>query len=199
VRLLIAVVGTTLAAGFFLLASINGPASAQQPDPGPTPTATPTATPTVTPTPTPTPVTKVPSACPGWQAFHKTVRSPFSVGKLRATATVTIVDGLMSVKVKVTGKLRRPVKKLTLSGRLVHRNLSTLKFTPFKSFRGRDKRDTGTRRVKWTFAPKGWCLPPQERTEVWQLRLHARLKAVRQSGRNDIMEPFPVVPPVAAS
>jgi hypothetical protein len=155
VRLLIAVVGTTLAAGFFLLASINGPASAQQPDPGPTPTATPTATPTVTPTPTPTPVTKVPSACPGWQAFHKTVRSPFSVGKLRATATVTIVDGLMS--------------------------------------------DTGTRRVKWTFAPKGWCLPPQERTEVWQLRLHARLKAVRQSGRNDIMEPFPVVPPVAAS
>jgi hypothetical protein len=156
--------------------------------------------PALSPTPQPSlGPTAQEQGCPGWPAFQKTVRSPFSVGKLRATATVTIVDGLMSVKVKVTGKLRGPVQKLTLSGKLVHRDLSTLKFTPFKSFRGRDKHDMGKRKVKWTFAPKGWCLPSQERTEVWQLRLHARLKAVRQNGRNDIMEPFPIVPPAATS
>jgi hypothetical protein len=61
VRPLIAL--AVMIAAIAVLASANGPASAQQPGLDPTPTATPTETPTITPTTSPTP-TETPTATP---------------------------------------------------------------------------------------------------------------------------------------
>jgi hypothetical protein len=79
VRPLIAL--AVMLAAIAVLASANGPASAQQSDPDPTSTATPTGTPTMTPTTTPTP-TETPTVTP--------IATPTATATPLATPTPTV-------------------------------------------------------------------------------------------------------------
>jgi len=157
---------------------------AQEPAPNPTPT----------PISTPAPEQAQQPVCPnGGPTDTKTHKTSFRVSKLRGKATVTLTDGLLSVKVKVKGKSPRKVKRLALSGKLKHRPLSSTQLKTFKKFAGRDKHAAGKRKVNWTYS---WnvCIPKDSKTHIWAYEIHVRLKATRMSARNDLFEAFPVTP-----
>jgi hypothetical protein len=176
-----------------LFAFASGPVAAQQSDPNPTPTPTPTPTPEANP------------SVNGWPDIHKTLgKRTFTVGKVRATATITLVNGRLILKVPFKGRhLPAAVRKLSVKGTLVWRTIhesstTGFKLHPAKRFSGRDKRDVGKKQVKWTYT-KSWSIPVPTVTEVWQLRISARFNGAKITGSDPLRMPFIVLVPAAAA
>jgi hypothetical protein len=194
-----------------LFAIVSGPVAAQQSDPGPTPTPTetPTATPepvaTATPTPTPTPTVTpavTPGFCAGWPAINKRLgKQPFAVGKFRGTATVSIVNGRLNLKVAYKGRrLSGKRGKLSLKATLLFRtiNESPSSFHTFHSAKKHFSIKAGKRSVSRTFN-RHWCVIPMPTlTEVWRLLLNSSFKGAKVPGGRLIM-PFVLVPPVVVT
>jgi hypothetical protein len=187
-------------------ATNSGRATAQQQDPvaSPTPTATttPTATPTATPTPADNTPEQVPGACPGWPAFSKKLaKQPFTVGKLRGNASVSLVNGKLTLSIVFQGRrLSGKAGKLTLRGKLTFRTIEEHPLTKhtFRAYSGMRRLKSGTKSLKWTFTKK-WCSTAPTTTEVWKLFLSARFNGVKVTGSDPLIKPFVIEVPAPVS
>jgi hypothetical protein len=200
VRLLIAVVGTTLAAGFFMLASINGPASAQLPDPGPTPTptatATPTVTPTVTPTPTPTPVVQQ-KVCQSDIGERQVQRDGFTIKGIKVLLIGKVDNGRISLRIRMRGNSQRKKFFLRLNGNLTQEPPRSTVTKLIKRFQ-RSVKHHG-KRVKWTgnIVGKGVCLTPDG--GLWNFEVHFKWQSGKMTRKRQSFLYFPIVPKVSPS